>query len=190
MDVFERIEDQDTGYYAELFYDTDPESPREWSNIGTMVCAHKRYNLGDVHISNSEDLEKFHSNLDELKNLILPLYLYDHSGITMSTKPFSCPWDSGQVGVIYVSHENIKKEWGELTPETLKKAEDCLKAEVDVYDEYITGQVYGYRICNSDGEDLESLHGIFGRDHLEKEAKAELEHYVKNHSEPVFTSVR
>ena len=35
--------------------------------------------------------------------VILPLYLYDHSGITMNTCGFSCPWDSGQVGWIYAS---------------------------------------------------------------------------------------
>lgn len=34
------------------------------------------------------------------KFLMLPLYLYDHSGITMNTTGFSCPWDSGQVGWI------------------------------------------------------------------------------------------
>ena len=39
------------------------------------------------------------------KFLMLPLYLYDHSGITMNTTGFSCPWDSGQVGccLLYTS---------------------------------------------------------------------------------------
>ena len=27
--------------------DLNPESPREWYNIGTMVCWHSRYQLGD-----------------------------------------------------------------------------------------------------------------------------------------------
>ena len=42
------------------------------------------------------------------KYLMLPLYLYDHSGLAMSTESFSgraphAEWDSGQVGWIYVS---------------------------------------------------------------------------------------
>ena len=46
------------------------------------------------------------------KFLMLPLYLYDHSGITMNTTGFSCPWDSGQVGWIYASKEDALREFG------------------------------------------------------------------------------
>jgi len=47
------------------------------------------------------------------KYVILPLYLYDHGGITMSTNPFSCPWDDGgQVGWIYASKQKFIDETG------------------------------------------------------------------------------
>ena len=36
------------------------------------------------------------------KVAILPLYLYDHSGLTMSTNDFGDRWDSGCVGFIYM----------------------------------------------------------------------------------------
>ena len=49
------------------------------------------------------------------KYLMLPLYLYDHSGITMNTTGFSCPWDSGQVGWIYASKEDALREFGGRT---------------------------------------------------------------------------
>jgi len=45
---------------------------------------------------------------------IQSLYLYDHSGITMSTSPFSCPWDSGQVGFAYVDRATVEREWGKI----------------------------------------------------------------------------
>jgi len=32
---------------ATIMYDPEPVNPREWDNLGTMVCFHKRYNLGD-----------------------------------------------------------------------------------------------------------------------------------------------
>ena len=34
-------------YTYEIIQDTEPESPRERDNLGTMFCKHRRYNLGD-----------------------------------------------------------------------------------------------------------------------------------------------
>ena len=48
------------------------------------------------------------------KYLMLPLYLYDHSGITMNTTGFSCPWDSGQVGWIYAFKEDAPGVWRQI----------------------------------------------------------------------------
>ena len=39
------------------------------------------------------------------KYITLPLYLMDHSGLAMQTTSFNDPWDSGQVGWIYVRLE-------------------------------------------------------------------------------------
>ena len=66
--------------------------------------------------------------------MILPLYLYDHSGITMNTTGFSCPWDSGQVGWIYADKRRIEAEYGKVTPETVEKARQVLEGEVKSYD--------------------------------------------------------
>ena len=70
--------------------------------------------------------------------VILPLYLYDHSGITMNTCGFSCPWDSGQVGWIYADKAMIEQEHGKITPEILEKVRQTLEAEVKEYDYYLT----------------------------------------------------
>jgi len=35
------------GCTIEVMADDGIESPREWDNLGTMVCSHKRYDLGD-----------------------------------------------------------------------------------------------------------------------------------------------
>lgn len=75
--------------------------------------------------------------------IALPLYLYDHGGITMSTGAFGCPWDSGQVGFIYISREKAAMEW---PTDTEERAVACLKSEVEHYDEYLTGNVHGYTV--------------------------------------------
>ena len=89
------------------------------------------------------------SELTELANdmkgmVMLPLYLYDHSGITMNTGGFSCPWDSGQAGWIYADYDKVKENYGEVTPETLERAKSLLQSEVEEYDHYLTGQCYGW----------------------------------------------
>ena len=38
------------GLMVRIAYDSDPEDPREWDNLGTMICWHNRHNLGDEHI--------------------------------------------------------------------------------------------------------------------------------------------
>ena len=100
---------------------------------------------------------------------ILPLFLYDHSGITMSTGSFSCPWDSGQVGWIYISIEKAASE-GWKTPEQAYKA---MQAEVEEYDHYLTGQCYGYVVEDADGEGVDSCWGFLGdSDYVRGEMRA------------------
>lgn len=180
---------------VKVVQDSNPTSPREWDNLGTMVCWHRNYNLGDEQPSQSPDdfrrslaceLDPYlESRLErksdwwedrypagsygserwkewsrememDLKETVqavldkhiveLPLYLYDHSGITMSTSSFSCRWDSGQVGFIYVTKEKLCKEyrWKKITKRRKEKIYGYLKNEVKTYDDYLTGQVFGY----------------------------------------------
>ena len=37
-------------YRIRIMPDYDPSSPREWDNLGIMICSHRRYNLGDEQI--------------------------------------------------------------------------------------------------------------------------------------------
>jgi hypothetical protein len=137
------------------------------------------------------DIKKRAIEGDLEKNyVILPLYLYDHSGITMSTGAFSCPWDSGEIGFIYVSMERAREEWGhgDASDEEIRaRAEKYLEGEVETYDAYISGQVYGYRIVETFGEDededeggeeLDSCWGFFGLDYCREEARSNAEYYA------------
>ena len=105
------------------------------------------------------------------QHIILPLYLYDHSGITMSTGSFVDKWDSGQVGIISVSKEKVRKEfgWKRITRDRLKKIEDILKGEVETYDTYLRGDVWRYVICDENGESVESCCGFYDEDDARQE---------------------
>lgn len=150
-------------YTIKIYQDEDPLNPREeWENFGNMVCFHKRYILGDKH---KWDVESFREFLEENeKNIIcLNLYLYDHSGITMSYSPFSCAWDSGCIGIIYVTYEEIRKEYGikRITEVIKEKVINRLTTEIEIYDRYLTGEVYGYVIEDSEGENIDSCWGYY-----------------------------
>lgn len=182
---FEPIEDTltikktKTGYEARyLIYEESPESPREWDNLSRMICFHNRYSLGDKTELKAGDFDgweglKSYLVKEESAAAILPLYLYDHSGIKISTGPFSCPWDSGQVGFVYVTRDQLKREGL-----TKAKAREVIMAEVETYDEYLKGDVYCL-VKETYGKDkkpvdYDTLGGCFGRDWAEKALKTEI----------------
>lgn len=144
-----------------IYQDDNAESPREWDNIGKMVCFHRHYVLGDKHTLTVEDTKEL---MTDKTVVALPLYLYDHSGITMSVNPFSCQWDSGQVGIIYVELDKMKKEFPsiKLRKKLIEQAKKSLIQEVKTYDDYITGNVYGYVIEDKNGNNIESCWGFLG----------------------------
>lgn len=167
--------------------DDDPGNPRiDWDNLGLMVFFHKRYNLGDKdHGFNERDYHSW-TGLERaiLKKhglgLVLPVYMYDHSGITISTKPFSCPWDSGQIGLIYGSFKKFKEAWGWKAMNTSRRAKvlEVLQGEVETYDQYLRGDVYGIELYQQgDDEPIDSCYGFYGEESAEEEIKALAEHF-------------
>ena len=118
------------------------------------------------------------------------LYLYDHSGLTISSGPFSCRWDSGWFGIVAVSIEKAKKEfgWKVLTRARRRKIEGYLQGEIDTYDNYLRGEVYGFQITPAGDKDdvLESCWGYFGDfglEQLEDECRATIDHLIARQKE-------
>ena len=155
---------------------TDPEDGRkDLDNLGTMVCWHGRYNLGDKQPGGDPlSWERNHVPDD---SVVLKLYLLDHSGITMSCEDFNDQWDSGQVGIIFASPEKIKEEYGDFSIASCDKAREVLLAEVKEYDLYLRGEVWGYKFGDDScwgfiGDTLEET-GL--EDQIPEEAQDQLE---------------
>jgi hypothetical protein len=131
------------------------------------------------------DTADLYKLIEEKGTIISTLYLYDHSGITISMGSFSCPWDSGPVGYIYMTKETVLKEWGE-GEEAYERARNCMKGEVEVYDNYLTGEVYSFKIEDPDGEEIDSCSGYYGNDGKEdmiKECQNTIDYYIKKKEE-------
>lgn len=111
---------------------------------------------------------------------IMPLYLDEHSGITISTTPFYYVEDSGQVGIIYMTREQILARFGGklLTEKKRRQARELMMDEVYEYNQYLTRDVYGYVVTNPNGDVVDSCWGFFGYDWAKAEAKAALEEHA------------
>lgn len=160
---------------VKVIQDQDPSSPREWDNLGVMACWHRRYNLGDVQPK--QDPEEWLKENAPKGSIVLPLYLYDHSGISMSVGSFGDVWDSGQVGWIVATPEAIRKNFMKkrITAKMRATAEAVLKSEVKTYDDFLTGNVWGFTVekthdCGECGSKVheeaeeDSCWGFFGDD--------------------------
>lgn len=238
---------------VKIVLDEDPQNPRlEFDHVGTMACAHDRYNLGDKPYQKRgfgeeyleglatpeywRECERLDARLDAVTSYFdyssrrsgaenavetrkqkllaenldayyvrLPLGLYDHSGISIfvggrgDVPGDSAGWDTSSVGFIHCSLEKALHEWGtkgqehlgwegeasytlkpDGTKHTLREAtEKYLEGEVEEYDQYLTGQVYGYVVEAEDGKE-DSCWGFFGEISYVKE---EAESMAKHHNE-------
>ena len=173
----------------EIHQDDNPESPREWDNLGIMLCGHRSYELGDEQFDSTESVDERLGELDPV--IKLPLWLLDHSGLVMQTGSFASDaqqWDSGQVGWIVATKKDIldnftgydkngkRKPMRQLlSPRMIKHAEEILRGEVDTYSKYIGGQVYGFVIekkstcdeCkNTSSDTTDSCWGFYSSDDI------------------------
>lgn len=116
--------------------------------------------------------------------LVVPVYMLDHGGLYFSVPrvpffvrdPFGhlyMGWDSGMVGIIFISRKKVLQEygWKKITQKRKRELWDYLKAEVETYNQYSTGDVYAYVIEDENGDVVESCGGFYGLDCVEEEAK-------------------
>lgn len=151
-------------FLREMYLDVvgnDERGARRYERMLDMVCYRKDVPYGTRE--HQQAVDEALMNVIGQKYLMLPLYLYDHSGLTMNTTGFSCPWDSGQVGWVYASKEDALKEFGGkvLTAEKREKAESLMRGEVAYYDSYLRGECYGYELYK-DGDLEDSCWGFIG----------------------------
>lgn len=148
---------------------------QDYDNLGVMVCDTKKYRFGDVQCKehygswdldaliyihrnepNPVKIEDYEAISDKeiramqkwMKSniLIFDLSIYDHSGVTIFHGT-SSGWDTGQVGFHYTTKERIKKNFccKKVTKKHWDHAKTILQNEVTIYDDYLRGNVYGFK---------------------------------------------
>lgn len=179
------------------------EGPRDWCNITYMACPHRRYDLGDNETTlgfNATQLatelcsnppEWSHGNFpddfgtvltrDYDAMIMLPLYLYDHSGLTMHVGAFSsnmlpqghAQYDTMFCGYIYMTRKQIHEnypDWKRLTAARKERLFEIMQSDVEIYNDHLCGAVFGWVVemqtcekCDT-WEHEESCYGYYGFD--------------------------
>lgn len=190
------------GCKVEIHYDEDGShaNPREWTQLGFMFCWHPDYKLGDEQFTD-DDFESIlavaeHLQRDHKATVLIPLFLLDHSGISMSTgAPVigelpspedvashgrfigdSAGWDTSWVGFICDTPKGLKDTGAD--PDTTNIVTQLL-AEVEEYDMYLRGEVYGIKAYDAEGDETDdSCWGFLGHEHVTAEANEVLDRLV------------
>lgn len=211
MTTYDTVKHQ--GFSIELHYDESPMDPRDATMVGVMFAPSNRHELGDTehkphvieqctraadyYYERADSRGKFGQHFERWLRIylgatvVLPLRLYDHSGLSMSVGSDAHPmdpggWDSGQVGWIFDTAETRAE-----TGVPLDRVEEALRAEVDEYDDWLRGNVFGYVIETANGEHYDSCWGFVGDpDYALSEAKAAIGddrslHYTATRAERV-----
>lgn len=197
--IVETIKHDSAPLAARIVADEDAESPRTaYDNAAVLILEHRRYDLGDTHdadLSNALVREEAEAEIRKAYGrdaLIVPVYGYDHGGLTIRTgrdgNPFHCPWDSGLLGWAVMSRAMIRETYGvsRVTADVLQRANDLIDGEVETYDQYLRGEVYGYEIVRLDehgedtGEVIDACWGYYGSDEVEHEARSILDAWAKD----------
>ncbi len=198
METYETIEYHD--YTIKIIPDSDPMDPRkEFDNLGTLVCFHGRYDLGDktdYRKENYSSWNELQTDIVKRENpvFIAPVYLYDHSGLRIKIGSFNgllpqghAEFDSGQIGFIFLSREKAKKEYGRLTPKIKKIIAQNLQGEIKTYDDYLSGNVWGFQVIDPQENDIDSSFGYYGFNHeksgLMDQAREAIDYDLKTHGE-------
>jgi len=172
------------GYQIEVLQDTHPSNPRtSWDNLGTFYSRYGEANFSDI---NQGDIQSTLNWLDVNEYIYRVVYGHSHGGATIRTSaPFGCQFDSGIAGIIAVSKDKVRTEygWKNITKERHNQILKYLDGEIETQDDYLTGNVWGYDVTK-DGEDIASCWGYFGDYDNDDygpitEAKSVIDHEIK-----------
>jgi len=167
---------------VKIIRDESPESPDGWGNEDCFLVAFDKRNFWverkgyekDTFVGEDGLIENPHPDYH-----VFLLRAYIHSGVALSLGteyPFNDSWDSGWIGYVLVS----KAEW----PDPLKARLAAL-AEVETWNQYLSGDIWGYVVekvesCDLGHEhatEMDSCWGFYGEETAKEAGEALLKAY-------------
>jgi hypothetical protein len=158
------------GYTVEIIADPDAQSPEEYGDDGIFIVTTRNRYFERLH--NGEDAKGCMEDKELCKRYwIFPVYAYIHGGVALSLGrggQFSDMWDSGQIGFVFAA----KSEWRyeNRTTKNCVSARKAAESHVEVWNQYLSGDVWGFEIKDANGNDVDSCWGFYGLEYCKQEA--------------------
>ena len=154
--VIEEV-NEEPKYSVRIERDELTEYPFEYDDVFTLYSNHRYFNP-DKHTlrelfndeGNLPTLEQLNSSRSDYEHF--RIYSYEHGMMTVSSRPFSCPWDSGLLGIVAVKKEDVKD------------TKEAFESYVKTLDQVLQGDVYTFIIEDELGEHVDSCGGFYGHD--------------------------
>ena len=189
------------GCTIEIHQDTDAQDPREWGDNSLFLVGYHRdfrveapvyhcdraknnalFNKEDlIAFFNGEDSENYSNSGVFPQYHIFKLEAYIHSGVRLAlSSEGNFPdrrWDVSQLGAVFVSRTKLN---GKLSA---KQARKYALGLIEEWNQYLSGQVYGYITKDEQGNHLDSCWGFYGdpkESGLMDEARASINRYVED----------
>jgi hypothetical protein len=127
-----------TQFYVELLNDYIPgDFDGDTEDYVEYLCKDSK-TTKEANKAVIEEIKKFY--------VILPVFVLDHSGISISTRDFNDSWDSYIAGFIYVDNYKVMEVNDILLFDgnTVEDTERILNAEIEIYNNYVQGNVFGF----------------------------------------------
>lgn len=170
------------GQIIETFYDEEPLSPQDWYDDELfLIYDHRDFTVKVKGFDPEDIFQYFQENSKKVlyeSYFVFPVYAYIHGGVSLSlgrdSYPFTCKWDTSFRG-----YTLVKRQKGNYTSE---KAYNLAKGLIKEWNQYLSGDVYGY---SSEHGGCRGFYGKSGYNQMIDEAKSEIDYAekkaVKNH---------
>jgi hypothetical protein len=157
------------GVTCRVSLDEPTENPlTDWDTDGFIGIWHRGGNTGNCadRFPRPADILVFaDENKDDIFDVV-PIYCYEHGNVVYSTAPFSCPFDSGQVGIAVFTNEQAqswRRTAGDAVDDIRGRIRGYLDGLLRDFTAWANGEVYYYEV-EIDGEHYESCGGFIGSD--------------------------
>ena len=149
-------------YKVTIGYDERAENPLTWDDTIVFACEHGRYNLGNARMR--ELLDKYDYSGDEWDlaaimdhlsqyGYVDTLAMTDHSSLTVYRGSPHDSWDAGYIGVVFVDNAHVP-EFADIGA--------YIDGMIDDYNQYLNGEIYGYRVEKYTSDGMEYVDGCCG----------------------------